>query len=245
MITGGTRGLGAAMARHFVGAGADVVVAARTRPAERVAGRFVQADVATPDGVAGLAGAVLELLGGVDVLVDNAGGHSPAPGGVLTATDTDWLDDLGANLLSAVRLDRALVPHMVAQGRGAVVHVTSGAARLPQPAQVPYAAAKAALTTYSKALATEVGPHGVRVNAVVPGVVESAALGSALEAMAEAGGTDVDGARTQIVERFGIPLGRVGSADEVARLVVFLASPQAGYLTGSQYAVDGGLMPTV
>ena len=174
IVTGGTRGIGAAAARRLASAGAQVVVAARTAPAATETGpcRFVAADVASADGVAALARQALGLLGGVDIVVSNAGGQTHRPGGVLTFSDEDWQHDLDLNLLSAVRLDRALVPAMIAQGRGgSIVHVGSNAARLPRPASLPYTAAKAALTAYSKGLANEVGRHGIRVNVVLPGLI--------------------------------------------------------------------------
>jgi len=118
IVTGGTQGIGAAIARQFVEAGAKVVVAART-PVDGVRGaQFVQADVATPEGVLSLATTALDFLGGIDVIVNNAGSQSYVPAGVLAMTDDDWLRDLNTNLLSAVRLDRALLPSMIAQRSG-------------------------------------------------------------------------------------------------------------------------------
>ena len=167
------------------------------------------------------------------------------PDGVLTVSEQDWQRDLDLNLLAAVRLDRALLPTMIAQGRGAIVHVASGQARLPGPASLPYAAAKAALTTYSKGLANEVGRHGIRVNTVVPGLLVTTATVRRAEQRARQDGTDVDTAFEALLGAVTVPLGSPGTADDAARLVVFLSSPAAGYLTGSQYVVDGGLIPTV
>ena len=245
LVTGGTRGIGAATARRFAQAGADVLVAARTSVEDPPAGRFVEADVATPEGVAALAERTLELLGGIDVLVDNAGGQSLVPDGALATTDEDWQRDLNANLLSAVRLDRALLPSMIGQRSGAIVHVGSGAYRLPSPAALPYAAAKAALATYGKGLSKEVAPHGIRVNVVVPGFLMTDAAERTVEGMAREAGTDAETARGRLVDSLGIPMGRAGSGDDAARLIVFLASEAGAYLTGSRYVVDGGLIPTV
>jgi len=159
VVTGGTQGIGAAIARQFAEAGAKVVVAART-PVDGFPGaRFVQADVATPEGVLTLATTALEFLGG-STFVNNAGSQSYVPAGVLAMTDDDWLRDLNTNLLSAVRLDRAMLPSMIAQRSGVIIHITSGQARLPGPNSLPYAAAKAATTVYSKGLSNEVGPTG-------------------------------------------------------------------------------------
>ncbi len=135
VVTGGTQGIGAAIARQFAEAGAKVVVAART-PVNGFGGaQFVQADVATPEGVLSLATTALEFLGGIDVIVNNAGSQSYVPAGVLAMTDDDWLRDLNTNLLSAVRLDRALLPSMIAQRSGVIIHITSGQARIPGPAR--------------------------------------------------------------------------------------------------------------
>ena len=227
LVTGGTKGLGAAIARHLAAAGARVVVAARSRGDEPLTGLFVAADLSTPNGPRELAAAALQLLGGIDILIDNAAAQTRVPDGVLAMTDDDWLNDLSGTLLSAVRLDRELLPAMIEQGSGAIVHIGSNAARLPQPAALAYATAKAALTAYSKGLANEVGPRGIRVNVVAPGVIETAGLATRLQVLAEENGTDLDTARRAFSAQFGIPLGRVGHPDEVAEFVTFLASPRA------------------
>lgn len=243
VVTGGTKGIGAAIARHATAAGAEVLVAARAPSQEASAGRFVQADVSTPAGVATLVEAVHDLLGGVDVIVDNAGNPTHAPGPVLEMTDEDWMGDLNVNLMSAVRLDRALLPSMIARGSGVVIHMSSVVSRFPPADVVPYAAAKGALNTYSKALSNEVARHGIRVNNVLPGIVETAGMTDYLGVRADEAGTDVATARQVLIDGFRIPMGAMGDAVDVARLVVFLASPHASYLTGGQFAVDGGMAP--
>jgi NAD(P)-dependent dehydrogenase (short-subunit alcohol dehydrogenase family) len=206
----------------------------------------VAADVATASGVAALAGQVLGLLGGIDVIVSNAGGQTYRPDGVLSFSDQDWQHDLDLNLLSAVRLDRALLPAMIAQGRGgAIVHVGSNAARIPRPASLPYTAAKAALTAYSKGLAREAGRHGIRVNVVLPGLIRTEALDTRLASLAQEAGTRPEAVLDRTVAAMEIPLARAGTADEAAQLITFLASPAAAYLTGSQFTVDGGALPTL
>jgi NAD(P)-dependent dehydrogenase (short-subunit alcohol dehydrogenase family) len=175
------------------------------------------------------------------VLVHTVGGALAKPGGVLAFSDSEWWDALEMNLLSAVRLDRALLPGMISQRSGVIVHVSSLQARRPTAASAPYAAAKAALTNYSKGLASEVGPHGIRVNAVTPGFIETSGANERIERIAEQTGTDRSTAIEHLIKEIGgVPVGRPGRAEEVAELVYFLVSSSASYITGSDYVIDGG-----
>ena len=245
LVTGGTRGIGAAVARKLNEAGAQVVVSARSRGDYDGSAHFIPADISTPDGPSRLAAEALQYLGGIDVLVDNAASQTVVPDGVLAMTDAEWLADLNSCLLSAVRLDRVVVPRMIAAGGGAIVHIGSNAARLPRSAALAYAAAKAALATYSKGLANDVGPHNVRVNLVSPGVIETSAFAYRLQALADKTGTDLATARERFMAGFDIPLRRPGVPDEIADLVTFLVSPSASYITATSHVIDGGLLPTV
>ena len=164
LVTGGTRGMGRAVADLLAGAGAGVLTTARSMPADGApGGLFVPADVSTPEGTATIAGYTLDRLGGVDVVVHAAGASLSRSGGVLALDDDAWQRNLDINLLAAVRLDRALLPALLAQRSGVIIHVSSAQWRRPDGTAPAYAAAKAALTNYSKGLAREMAPHGIRV----------------------------------------------------------------------------------
>ena len=247
LITSGTRGAGAATVALFRELGARVLTAARSRPDTLSEATFVAADLTTPEGCATLAAAVRERLGGVDVVVHMLGGSSAPAGGFAALSDAEWAKELDLNLMAAVRLDRELVPAMVAQGRGVVIHVTSIQRELPLPeATTAYAAAKAALSTYSKSLSKEVSPKGVRVVRVSPGWIETEASVRLAERLAKDAGTDYEGGKQIIMDSLGgIPIGRPSKPEEVANLIAFLASDRAGTITGTEYVIDGGTVPTV
>jgi NAD(P)-dependent dehydrogenase (short-subunit alcohol dehydrogenase family) len=169
---------------------------------------------------------VLDRQSGVDILISNVGGSSAPSGGVLVLSEKDWQETFNTNLFSAVYLDRGLLPPMLKKGSGVIVHISSILRRLPLfETSLAYAAAKAALTNYSKGLSNEVGPKGIRVNSVAPGFIETSAAKALIERLAKNAGTDTATARQGLIDSLGgIPLNRPGRPDEVAELVAFLVS---------------------
>jgi NAD(P)-dependent dehydrogenase (short-subunit alcohol dehydrogenase family) len=247
LITSGTRGAGAATVALFEKLGAQVLTTARTRPESLDAAKFVAADLTRAEDCMVLAHAVRERLGGVDIIVHMLGGSSSPAGGFAALGDAQWHQELDLNLMPAVRLDRALVPGMVERGSGTVIHVSSIQRVLPLPeATTAYAAAKAALSTYSKSLSKEVSPKGVRVVRVSPGWIETEGSVGLAERLAAEHGVTVDEGKRMIMESLGgIPIGRPSKPEEVASLIAFLASDRAGTITGTEYVIDGGTVPTV
>lgn len=249
-VSGGTKGAGESIVRRFAMAGAHVITTARSAPTTTTAelpAHFIAADLATPEGVAEVSHTVLQKWGGVDILIHNLGGSNTPGGGFAVLTDELWMDELTLNLLSAVRMDRALVPDMIKQRSGVVIHISSIQHKMPLPeSTTAYAAAKAALTTYSKALSKEIGPKGVRVTSVSPGWIHTTASEAMVKRLAESGGTTEETARQSIMSALGgIPIGRPAWPWEVAELVAFLASERAASIHGSDYTIDGGTTPVI
>lgn len=247
LVTSGTKGAGKATVELLRELGATVLTVARSRPDDVPEDMFVAADLTSAEGCEQLAGAVRERLGGVDILVHMLGGSSAPGGGFATLTDEQWERELALNLFPAIRLDRALIPSMIDQGSGVVVHVSSIQRLLPLPeATTAYAAAKAALSTYSKSLSKEVSPKGVRVVRVAPGWIETEASTRLAERLAREAETDYEGGKAIIMNSLGgIPLGRPAKPGEIANLIAFLVSDRAASITGTEYIIDGGTIPTV
>lgn len=250
VVTGGSQGIGRAIALTLAEEGADVVIVARRRPPlEEVAqeigerGRAalaVSTDITTSQGVDTVLAATLERFGRVDILVNNAGKGAPKP--MLELDDDDWRDSIELNLMSAVRLSLACVPHMRDQGFGRIVNISSRVGREPDPYFAPYAAAKAALINFSKNLANAFSGDHVLTNCIVPGLIRSEAVDGAAAASAAATGKTVEEVFAATLAKRPIPAGRLGEPEDVAGLVALLVSEHGSWITGSCFTVDGGIV---
>ena len=252
VVTGASRGIGLAIAQALAAEGVRVVAGARTSSAALdalvAAGSAVAvlADLTTSAGSEQLVGRAVEAFGGLDVLVNNVGGVRPRLGGFLAVGDDEFSWSLEVNYLAAVRTTRAALPHLLARAPSSIVTVSSVNAVLPDPGVIDYGAAKAALSSFCKALSKEVGPRGVRVNTVSPGPVSTALwLGSdgVAETLGRANGVDPAAVAASAVA--GTATGRFTTPGEVADLVVMLASPNVGNVTGTDVVIDGGLVQTL
>ena len=252
VVTGASKGIGLAITRMLVAEGAHVVAGARNvgelAGLERVAPLAV--DLASPEGPASLVRHALERHGRVDVLVNNVGAVRLRTQGFLGTSDEEFEWSLRTNFLSAVRASRAVLPPMLERGGGAIVNVASVNAFFePDSGVIDYGAAKAALLTFAKALSQEFGPRGIRVNSVSPGPVSTdlwMGKGGVVDTVSKATGLDPDAARKQVVSSIGgFATGRFTTPEEVATLVVMLASSRTGNVTGSNFVIDGGLLKTL
>lgn len=247
LVSGGTKGLGRATVERFLAGGAQVITAARVIKDTIEGVEYVQADLTKSEGGEALAKVALKQLGGIDILAHVVGGSASPAGGFVALTDEHWLAELNLNLLATVRLDRLLIPQMLKRGQGVVVHVTSIQSVLPLPdSTTGYAAAKAALRTYSKSISKELGPKGVRVNAVSPGWIMTEATGDFLGMLQAANGGTIEDARRSVLDALGgISIGRGAEPEEVADLIAYLAADRAAAIHGAEFVIDGGTIRTV
>ena len=249
VVTGASRGIGLAVTRGLVAEGVHVTVGALKSSADldelAAAGtvQVVEVDLAEPGGPSRLVAAAGDRI---DILVNNVGAAPARMGGFGQITDEDWQESLTLNLMAAVRTTRAALPIMLAAGKGAIVNTSSVNAFLPDPFVMDYSAAKAALANFSKSLSKEVGPHGIRVNTVSPGPVATDLWLSDHGVAATVG--HATGARPEDVlrqEEHQTVTGRFSRPEEVADLVLILASERTANVTGTDITIDGGLIQTL
>jgi len=237
LVTGASRGIGAAIATGLAGCGATVAVnyAGSQQAAEDLVARIessggaafaLKADVSDPEQASALVDAVIEKMGRIDVLVNNAG--IARDGLLVRMSDEDWDAVISTNLTGVFRVTRAAAKHMMKARSGSIVNITSVIGLVGNAGQANYAAAKSGVIGLTKSVARELAPRNVRVNAVAPGFIETDMTAGLSEQVRELASAQI------AMKRFGSP-------DDVSKLVCFLASDDAGYITGQTVAVDGGM----
>jgi NAD(P)-dependent dehydrogenase (short-subunit alcohol dehydrogenase family) len=242
LITGGTDGLGLALARKLIAEGARVAVcgrdAERLDEAQKILGPDAlcfEADVTKATELDEFIDATVARFGRLDGAVNNAGTASSIA--VATSTDDDWREDYELKVLAALHVSRSVLPALE-ETKGAILNVLAILARTPSANSTPTSASRAAGLALTKALASEVGPRGIRVNAVLIGLIESGQW----VRRAEHANMSLEDFYAMLSERSNIPLGR---AEEFADLAAFLLSPRASYITGVGVSIDGGMSPVI
>ncbi|MFD7879782.1 SDR family NAD(P)-dependent oxidoreductase [Streptomyces sp. NPDC059766] len=254
VVTGASKGIGLAVVERLAREGVKVVAGSRSSTPELDAlaaehdVTIVPVDLATAQGAQTLVQQAVDRHGHLDILVNNVGAAEPRES-FLKVDDAAWQRIFDLTFFSAVRASRAALPHLIAAGGAAIVNISSINARLPFPMVVDYSAAKAALTNLNKSLSEEFAPQGVRVNSIAPGPVRTpfwtAPGGFADATAASAGITAQEALDVAVPQGMGITTGRITEAYEVADLALFLASPLAANITGTETLIDGGQAKTL
>ncbi|UXS34727.1 SDR family oxidoreductase [Agrobacterium tumefaciens] len=251
IVTGASSGIGFETAKSFLSEGAFVVGVSRDmQPLAAVADpdrcATIELDLAVRGSEAVVAAHALERFGRIDILFNNAG-ICPTRTGFLDVSDDDWDETLNLNLGGYIRMSRAVLPTMLQQGKGVIVHCGSEAGRMPHPLLPDYSTSKAAITLLSKALAREFTSQGVRSNVVAPAHIRTELWdrpGGFLHALAERYGTSPDAAVKAFLQEARLPAGRLGTVADVASAVLYLASELSDFISGDVINVDGGVLPT-
>lgn len=237
LVTGASRGVGLAVVQALIAEGVSVVGVSRKASDELVdtGAHIIEADLSLPSGVTDAVAQTLDRLGGIDLLINNAGGGDLTLNGFAELSDDDWQAAFDLNLFAAVRVTRAALPSLTERG-GVVLNVSSIGAWRPEGPPLAYNVAKAALKALGRGLATELGPQGVRVLTVTPGPVRTAMW----QRMADVTGAPLEAVLGAVPEQIGMVTGRLSEPAEVADLITYLLSPRAGNITGSDHLIDGG-----
>ena len=248
VVGGASMGIGYGIARVLAGEGARVAVTARREPdlaraAETITRETgaevlpIQADCRRSEDCARVVDTVVQKLGGIDILVNNDG--APPLGDLQSFDDTAWAKAVEQNLMSVVRMARGAVPHMIARGGGSILNIAAISAIQPIPGFGLSVATWSGVIGFAKTLSLEVARHNINVNTICPGYIET----KRLEKVFASGGEDPAAMRAKLTDE--IPMGRIGSVDDIAAVVALLVSPRGRYTTGATIAVDGGLLRAV
>jgi len=251
LVTGGNRGIGLAIALAFAAEGAHVAICGRDRAAldaacAAISNHGVRAnasavDLFTAEGCEHAVAAAVEAFGGLDVLVNNA--STGVSGTLETQTDEKLMERVMGKTLASMRCTRAALPHLRTSGRGRIICVGGTAARTPGMDSLPSGLANSSLVNFAKHMSLQTAPDGITVNVVHPSFTKTERHADRLAARASQRGISLKEAEDSMAE--GVPIGRMVEPGDIAPLVLFLASAQAGALTGQAIAVDGGATPTV
>ncbi|MBW4722178.1 oxidoreductase [Saccharothrix obliqua] len=246
LVTGASRGIGLAIVQALAAEGVQVAACARTTstPLSEATPLIRQLDLTTPARAVELVDWALGELGGIDVLVNNVGGSPARTDGFLAIDDDEWQQAFELNFFSAVRTTRAALPSLL-ERRGSIINIGSVNSRLPLPRLIDYSAAKAALSSFGKSLAEEVGEAGVRVNTISPGPTRTAVWTSTdgmASGLSRSAGVDHEEFVAQVPAMTGMNTGRLAEPEEIAALAVLLASGRVGNMNGSELVLDGGML---